>query len=335
MATEIFPVIDLSTGDDWPQALGPKIVEACQVWGFMILTGHGIPQQKIDRMFDLHKEFCAQPLEVKSECRVDERQIGYDVKNSKIGVNECMVFGGTRGDVAQGKNIPSWWDAKKRADVEDFKSQAHGLGLKLLEVFATHFSLPADYFSAAHNDERGPGSVLRMLHYPTMDERPDKNFPRLYSHTDWGSVTFVWPQGGGLEVETPSKKWMPVPLIPGSIVVNIGDALSLWSGKTLKSTLHKISFDNLPIDQDHAKLEIIKRDHEGKLVKDDGSIELTAGEYHQVRHYMSEKEDAKNNWVGKTKGSSKFDPRVIHAVESLGIANGSGLVNFSPIAVNH
>ncbi|KAI8665005.1 Fe2OG dioxygenase domain-containing protein [Fusarium sp. Ph1] len=278
MATEIFPVIDLSAGDDWPQTLGPKIVEACQVWGFMILTGHEIPQQKIDHMFDLHKEFCAQPLEVKSECRVDERQLGYDVKNSKIAVNECMVFGGTKGDVAQGKNIPSCWDARKRADVEDFKSQAHKLGLKLLEVFATHFSLPADYFSAAHNDERGPGSVLRMLHYPKLEERPDKNFPRLYSHTDWGSVTFVWPQGGGLEVETPSKKWMPVPLIPGSIA-------------------------------------------------------LTAGEYHQVRHYMSEKEDAKNNWVGKTEASSKFDPRVIHAVENLGIANGSGLVNFSPIAV--
>lgn len=53
MATEIFPVIDLSAGDDWPQTLGPKIVEACQVWGFMILTGHGISQQKIDRMFNL------------------------------------------------------------------------------------------------------------------------------------------------------------------------------------------------------------------------------------------------------------------------------------------
>ncbi|KAJ4169107.1 hypothetical protein NW754_011039 [Fusarium falciforme] len=154
-----------------------------------------------------------------------------------------MIFGGIKGDVAQRKNIPSWWDAKKRADVEDFKSQAHKLGLKLLEVFATYFGLPADYFCAAHNDERGPGSVL------------------------------------------------------------------------------------------HAKLEILKRGHEGKLVKDHGSIALTAGEYHEVRHHMSEKEDAKNNRVGKTEASSQFDPRVIHAVESLGIANGSGLLNVSPIAV--
>lgn len=184
---------------------------------------------------------------------------------NRIAVNECMVFGGTKGDVAQGKNIPSWWDAEKRADVEDFKSQAHKLGLKLLEVFATHFSLPAEYFSAAHNDERGPGSVLRMLHYPKLEERPDKNFPRLYSHTDWGSVTFVWPQGGGLEVETPSKKWMPVPLVPGSIVVNIGDALSLWSDKTLKSTLHKISFDNLPIDQDRWSMAYFVNANQGKL----------------------------------------------------------------------
>lgn len=208
------------------------------------------------------------PEEKKLECVIDERQIGYDLKRSKyvsviyrltgnlticlctrIGMNECMVFGGVKGDIVQGDNIHPWWDAEKRAKVEEFKEMTHNLGLELLKVFATSFGLDPEYFTSAHNMNQGPGSVLRMLHYPKLGEKPKQDFPRLYSHTDWGSLTFVWPRSGGLEVETPSKRWLEVPLIPDSIVVNVGDAMSLWSGQALKSTLHKISFDNLPIDQ--------------------------------------------------------------------------------------
>lgn len=175
-----------------------------------------------------------------------------------------MVFGGTKGDILKGDNLHSWWDLEKRQKVEDFKAKSNDLALELLRVFATSFGLEPDYFSSAHQSDEGPGNVLRMLHYPKLNERPDKNFPRLYSHTDWGSLTFVWPRGGGLEVETPSKEWMAVPVIPGSVVVNVGDALSLWSGQALKSTLHKISFDNLPFDQDRWSMAYFVNANKGK-----------------------------------------------------------------------
>lgn len=161
-----------------------------------------------------------------------------------------MVFGGSRGEVAKGDNIHPWWTPEMRSEIEDFKHTSHQLGVKLLQIFAQHFGLEKDYFSKAHDDQEGPGSALRMLHYPVLPEQPDANVPRLYEHTDWGSLTFVWPQSGGLEIETPSKQWIPVPLVAGGVVVNIGDCLSLWSGKVLKSTLHKINFDALPIDQE-------------------------------------------------------------------------------------
>ncbi|CAG9957010.1 unnamed protein product [Clonostachys rosea f. rosea IK726] len=349
MADEVFPIIDLSQGNNWPDTKGPEIVEACKKWGFMILTGHGIPKHIIDSMFEMHQDFCMLPEEKKLECVIDERQIGYDLKRSKIGMNECMVFGGVKGDIVQGDNIHPWWDAEKRAKVEEFKGMAHNLGLELLKVFATSFGLDPEYFTSAHDTNQGPGSVLRMLHYPKLGEKPKEDFPRLYSHTDWGSLTLVWPRSGGLEVETPSKRWLEVPLIPDSIVVNVGDAMSLWSGQALKSTLHKISFDNLPIDQTRwsmayfvnantrwdrpnkreidAKLEILKREEDGRLtLSSDQDTVLTAGEYHQARLYMSQKEDAKNNWVGQ---SDLFILNTAHklasVVERLGVANGSGL----------
>jgi isopenicillin N synthase-like dioxygenase len=271
-----------------------------------------------------------------------------------------MVFGGVKGEVAEGDNISPFWTAEMRDEIEGFKQNCHDLSMKLLQLFAQHFGLPADYFVDAHKPEQGPGSVLRMLHYPKLDERPEKNIPRLYAHTDWGSLTFVWPQGPGLEVETPSKAWMEVPLVPGSMVVNVGDAMSLWSGKTLKSTLHKINFDNLPIDQERwsmayfvnansskcfslqlamsyssnmigAPLEILRRDANGTVSSVGHEANLTMGDYISARLYMSQRQDAKNNWTGQmTKTFSPLTP-VVKMVEQLGIANGDGVIDFTPV----
>ena len=184
----------------------------------------------------------------------------------RIGVNESMVFGGAKGEVQKGDNVPSWWDSQKRHDVESFKERCHILALLLLRGFATHFGLPPEYFTAAHDDNEGPGSVLRMLHYPKLTEQPDQRFTRLQTHTDWGTLTFVWPRSEGLEVETPAGKWLPVPLIPNGLVVNIGDALAMWSGQTLKSTLHRISFDSLPIGRDRWSMAYFINANEGKLI---------------------------------------------------------------------
>ena len=83
MTSETFPVIDLSSHEDWPQALGPEIVQACKEWGFMVITGHGIPHESIGSMFEMHQQFCQLPESVKSEKVIDARQIGYDVKRSR------------------------------------------------------------------------------------------------------------------------------------------------------------------------------------------------------------------------------------------------------------
>ncbi|KAF9874904.1 hypothetical protein CkaCkLH20_07598 [Colletotrichum karsti] len=225
-----------------------------------------------------------------------------------------------------------------RSEIEDFKHTSHQLGVKLLQIFARHFGLENDYFSKAHDDLEGPGSALRMLHYPVLPEQPDKSVPRLYEHTDWGSLTFVWPQSGGLEIETPSKQWIPVPLVPGGVVVNIGDCLSLWSGKVLKSTLHKINFDALPIDQERwsmayfvnanndAKLEVLSSEARSASVQDFSEV-LTMHHYAQARIYMSQALDAKNNWLASDTRDLKPIMKVVDVIEQLGIANGNGALN--------
>jgi hypothetical protein len=63
MSDEPFPIIDVSSLKD---DFGPKaeeIVAACRNWGFLILTGYGIPQKVIDRMYELVRSGIASLLD--------------------------------------------------------------------------------------------------------------------------------------------------------------------------------------------------------------------------------------------------------------------------------
>ncbi|KAF9898785.1 hypothetical protein BX616_003617, partial [Lobosporangium transversale] len=52
---------------------------------------------------------------------------------------------------------------------------------------------------------------------------------------------------GGLEIQASRTHkdvpWIPAPVIPGAILVNIGDHLQMWTNGLLKSTKHRVTYD--------------------------------------------------------------------------------------------
>ena len=78
---------------------------------------------------------------------------------------------------------------------------------------------------------------------------------RCAAHTDISLLTIVAQRsggsegggggvgegGGGLEVQGRDGTWQPVPPTPGTLVVNVGDALSDWCGGQLVSTPHRVA----------------------------------------------------------------------------------------------
>lgn len=48
-----FPVIDLSDFDARINTISAKVLDACTRWGFMVLTNYGIPETKVQRMFEM------------------------------------------------------------------------------------------------------------------------------------------------------------------------------------------------------------------------------------------------------------------------------------------
>jgi hypothetical protein len=85
-----------------------------------------------------------------------------------------------------------------------------------------------DFLLRIH-DPRGAQVVLK--HYPSIPIQAirDGNTSRLTAHTDFSSMTLLLQnEQGGLEVET-NGRFVCVPYIPGTMVLNIGDIFQVWS----------------------------------------------------------------------------------------------------------
>lgn len=250
-----FPVIDISQIDDAQSqpAIAKQVTNACKEWGFLLVKGYSIPAADIEEMFDLGKEFFCLPEDDKAPWPIDENQIGYigsfrdRAKDDKM----SMWFGGTPGTLAKNSNkLPPYW-REHVAKIEAFKHQCHELVLKLLVCFAMAMELPdSNFFANAHREHYGRGNSFRMLMYPAREEMPKDVGSRMAEHTDSGSITLLFQKSPGLEVMSPTGKWVKAPCIDDTILINLGDVLSFWSGIQLKATLHRVTFDDLPHDKE-------------------------------------------------------------------------------------
>ena len=84
-------------------------------------------------------------------------------------------------------------------------------------------------------------SNLFATHYPEYDGAIEPGQLRLGAHTDYGSLTIVYQDegAGGLQVHS-GGRWIDVPALPGSFVVNLGDLLARWTNDRWVSTLHRV-----------------------------------------------------------------------------------------------
>ncbi|KAL0566942.1 hypothetical protein V5O48_015056 [Marasmius crinis-equi] len=280
---ETIPIIDFEHFGDGtsPEALEicKKFYEACRDVGFAYLINTGIPQEKVDGMFEWLRSYHCYlmssaklfklPLEIKKKALHPPegwRHRGY----SGVGVEQVsqMVFDTEElASIRKGK-FP---DFKESFDMGDETSpQRPGLEniwlpeedlpgfrefaldycetcrafqmARVLPALSIGMGLNRNFFDEHHKSGE---NHLRLLHYP---EGPAEAFEsgekrRIGAHTDFGTCTILFQDDvGGFEVESPSQTgvFIPAPPIPGAAVLNIGDFLMRWSNDTLKSTLHRV-----------------------------------------------------------------------------------------------
>jgi isopenicillin N synthase-like dioxygenase len=129
-----------------------------------------------------------------------------------------------------------------RAFFNDFYYLCHQLELRILRALEVGMALQPGTFVDVH---QRADNQTRILHYPPVERKvlEDGRAQRISAHSDFGTLTLLFQDGvGGLEVEHPKHEgyFVPAPGIQGTVVVNLGDFMQMWSNDVLKSTKHRV-----------------------------------------------------------------------------------------------
>ncbi|KAM3514624.1 hypothetical protein MY11210_001730 [Beauveria gryllotalpidicola] len=266
----VIPLIDFSLflhGSPAERAATARaVLRGFQTAGFVYLARHAIPPAAVAAVFARSAAFFAQPPADKDALRLTDAAAnrGYlrqgreklvispppedgraasssssaaaaaDLKESfEIGREPHERF--RNHWPAQGKmdgfrdEMMAFFETCQKLHVQVMRAVAMGLGLD-----ETHFD---GFVDCADN-------TLRLLHYPQVKANVFKDNVgqlRAGEHTDYGSVTLLFQDDrGGLQVRSPSGKFVDATPIPDTIVVNAGDLLARWSNDTIKSTIHRV-----------------------------------------------------------------------------------------------
>ena len=118
----------------------------------------------------------------------------------------------------------------------DFSSRCKRVADELLSAMAVALDLPADYFQRSFGEEKQRMSLTKYIHYPGSETGQHG----VNAHKDSGILTLLLPYGPGLEIQLQTGEWIPVKIVPGAFVVNLGEILQSLTGQYFVATPHRV-----------------------------------------------------------------------------------------------
>ena len=227
---------------------------ACEEIGFFAITGHGVDEAVVSRIYDVSRAFFDLPTEEKDMVGETGPILGglmhfglaKEALAATLGgeavpdLKEALDFGpGFHGDPwpARPPDLEPAWRA--------YFDAVSTLAATLRSIFAAALGLAPDFFE---DKFQGHLSSLRVIDYPEQPTPPVPGQLRAGAHSDYGVLTILRTEEapGGLQVRTRAGRWSDVPHIPDSFVINIGDAMMRWTNDRWVSTRHRVV--NPPVD---------------------------------------------------------------------------------------
>tara|TARA_B100000686_G_C16798152_1_gene983912 strand:+ start:2745 stop:3749 length:1005 start_codon:yes stop_codon:yes gene_type:complete len=271
----LVPLIDISpflSGDIYDkQRLAKAVDDACKNIGFLIITGHSVPESLITEMYKTSAEYFSLPLWEKMALKMPpDRYRGYtpmgseslassldndtpsDLKESfSIGPFDVPYDEYHFGSEGARYFAPNYWPDKPnrmRSIWESYFSEMNRLANDLMRIFAVALDVSEDFFE---NKIDKHITNFSAIHYPGQKHKPKENQLRGGQHTDYGSLTIVNTNSdvGGLEVERRDGSWEPVPWVKDAFSINIGDLMAEWTNDRWVSTMHRVA--NPPSTKSH------------------------------------------------------------------------------------
>ena len=226
--------------------------------GFGYVQNHGISNELIAGMIEAARDFHALPIAEKMKIELNRNHRGFIPMDSATDVRSEI-------EAAQRPNQSESFIMMREADPQDPDVLA-GVFLAGSNQWPTHMpgfrTLVMKYHRALSRVARQllqalfraigtdfielkshfdcPTTFLRLLHYPKRKTDTPLNYYGSAPHVDFGCITLLTQDQGGLQVQGPAGDWLHVPPVPNTFVMNVGTMLSRWSNGVLRSTAHRV-----------------------------------------------------------------------------------------------
>lgn len=245
------PTIDLEAAEHDVSMLAP-LDAACRDHGFFLLNNHGM-DDAIATMWQASQAFFSQPAEIKRQVmRTDAIPLGYfdrELTKRRRDQKEVFDFMRSRPD---GSDVNQWPAAPsnfRHAMMAFFDSATRVAERTLSLVYRALSSTQggADISMLPPGEART--STVRLNYYPYEDPLTGAESEgiaplgdmALHHHTDPGVLTLLLQDmTGGLQTLSRQDGWIDVPPRAGTIVVNLGDTLQVWTNDVYRAAVHRV-----------------------------------------------------------------------------------------------
>lgn len=264
------PIIDISaligvddgSSRQTQEAIAAAVDEACRRSGFFYISGAGMGEELLERVWAVTRWFFALPANEKhAVARSEDNSRGYydrELTKNARDMKEVFDFGHVPNpdlpeDHPDNHTEDGWnqWPAAEsgrrfKQTLTEYYDACGRAALALLKVMAANLSdedesLLRDF----HPDHT---SFMRLNYYPVVDPLAAGEFRRsadtgsmgVHHHTDAGALTLLLQDDiSGLQICLDGH-WVPVDPVPGTLVVNIGDIAQVWSNDRYTAPLHRV-----------------------------------------------------------------------------------------------
>ena len=242
---------------------------ACRDTGFLQIVGHGVDEPLRSGISDASDAFFALAEDEKRRVEPPSRDVnrGYSARRSEslaytLGATrppdlaEAFIVGNDHADnpliapgdpyyeAERGRSFaPNLWPARPAGFepvVWAYFRAVRNLSHTLADVAACALGLDADFFGS--RVDRAVETMRMNWYRRDADEiELDQGQMGLGAHTDYGILTVLMADPlPGLQVVGRDGAWHDVVPLAEGFVINIGDALAVWTNDVWTSTIHRV-----------------------------------------------------------------------------------------------
>lgn len=257
------PVVDISGfasgSPEERAAVARAVLDAFERIGFVLISGHGVPEERIAAFYDASREFFELPLEEKLRVKSPTDQLfqGYACPGEGPGYHTSArqsfnvgrfdspaeaIAAGYPDDIGEHLHEALWPERPARfRDVwRAYFDEMDALAVRLLRIVEAGLGLEEGRL----DHQIGLEPTTLVANYYSDDIPVDRSASpfRFGAHRDGDIFTILHQDDGpgSLQLHQRGAGWRDVAPVPGTFVVNIGELLERLTNDRLVATPHRV-----------------------------------------------------------------------------------------------